>query len=84
MKQKDILLLVVPTFILVVAWIVFSIYHNWGTSTISETLNIQITPIEGKFDKETIDNLKRREKVLPVFEATEEASINVATEEAKQ
>lgn len=84
MKQKDILLLVVPTFILVVAWIVFSIYHNWGTSTIPEALNIQITPIEGKFDKETIDNLKKREKVLPVFEATGEASVNVATEEAKQ
>lgn len=82
MKQKDIILLVVPMFILVVAWIVFSIYHNSVTSTIPEALNVQITPIEGKFDKETINNIKKRERILPSFEATSSPSENAATEGA--
>lgn len=79
MKQKDILLLVVPLFILIVAWIVFTIYHNLVTSTISESLSVQITPIEGRFDKGTIDSLKRREKFLPAFEATNPAQSKQAT-----
>ena len=69
-------------FILVVAWIGFSIYHNSVTSTIPEATNLQITPIEGKFDRETIENIKRRERILSTFEATQE-SPKPATEEAK-
>lgn len=69
MKRKDIILLVIPFFILVLIWIGFSIYHNAVTSTIPEVLNIQITPIPPTFDERTILNLKNREKVLPVFEA---------------
>lgn len=71
MKQKDIILLVVPFFFLILLWIVFSIYHNAVTSTIPEVLNIQITPINPAFDEKTILNLKNREKVLPVFEAAQ-------------
>lgn len=73
MKQKDIILLVVPFFFLILLWIGFSIYHNSVTSTIPEVLNIQITPINPTFDERTILNLKNREKVLPVFEASKEA-----------
>lgn len=69
MKRKDIILLVVPFFILVLIWIGLSIYHNLVTSTIPEVLNIQITPINPAFDEKTILNLKNREKVTPVFEA---------------
>ncbi len=69
MKRKDIILLVVPFFILVLIWIGLSIYHNSVTSTIPEVLNIQITPINPTFDEKTILNLKNREKVTPVFEA---------------
>lgn len=69
MKQKDIILLVVPFFFLILLWIGFSIYHNAVTSTIPEVLNIQITPINPAFDEKTILNLKNREKVTPVFEA---------------
>lgn len=69
MKQKDILLLVIPFFILVVIFIIFSVYHNSVTSTISENLNIQITPISPTFDQKTISNLKKRDKVEPLFDA---------------
>lgn len=68
MKQKDILFLLIPVALLVIAWIVFNIYHNLATSTISEALNTNILPISPSFDTETISNLKTRERVVPVFE----------------
>jgi len=70
MKQKDIILLVVPLFFLVLVWIIFSVYHNSVSSTVSESLNIQIMPIDGRFDENTINELKERENLLPIFEAT--------------
>lgn len=78
MKRKDLILLTVPLFFLVLVWIIFSVYHNSVSSTISESLNVQITPIDREFDKETIEELKNRESLLPIFEAT--GSV-VATEE---
>lgn len=69
MKQKDILLLLIPFSLIVVLYIIFSIYHNIVTSTIPEVLNIQITPISPDFDQKTITDLKKREKITPVFEA---------------
>lgn len=68
MKQKDILFLLIPVTLLVIAWIVFNIYHNSATSTISESLSTNILPISPNFDIKTISNLKEREKVVPAFE----------------
>ena len=68
MKQRDIITLAVPFFILIILWIIFSVYHNSVTSTIPETLNIQITPISPAFDEKAISDLKKREKILPSFE----------------
>lgn len=69
MKQKDILLLLIPFSLLVAVYIGLSIYHNIVTSTIPEALNIQITPISPDFDQRAIMNIKKREKVSPVFES---------------
>lgn len=69
MKQKDILLLLIPFSLIVVLYIALSIYHNIVTSTIPETVNIQITPISPDFNERTIMDIKKREKVVPVFEA---------------
>ena len=68
MKQKDILLIVVPTFIMVVLWIAFSIYHNHVSSTIKDPLSTQIEPISATFDTKTLDNLKQRERLNPLYE----------------
>ena|SRR3989344_1140027 len=68
MKQRDILLIVVPTFIMVVLWVAFSVYHNHISSTISEPLSLQIEPIGESFDLNTLDNLKKRERLSPVYE----------------
>lgn len=67
MKQKDILLLAISSFALIAAWIMFNIYHNSVTSTISETLSVQISPINPTFDTKTIDAIKQRTQVLPIF-----------------
>ncbi len=77
MKQKDILLLLIPFSLLVVLYIIFSIYHNVVTSTIPEVLNIQIIPISPDFDQKTIMDIKKREKVTPLFEAG--GSLKIAT-----
>ena len=68
MKQKDLLIILIPAFILTVLWVIFSIYHNFVSSTIKDPLTYQIIPIEGKFDNDTIDNLKSRARVEPSYE----------------
>lgn len=67
MKQKDILLLIISSFSLVVFWIAFNIYHNIVTSTIPESLSIQIFPISPTFDIKTISALKQRTQVAPIY-----------------
>lgn len=63
MKKKDILLLLISGFILVVAWVGFNIYHTLATSTVSETVVQQILPIPGTFDMRSIEELKKRKKI---------------------
>lgn len=68
MKRNDILSILIPSFIFVVAWIGFSLYHNIASSTISEVLNIQIAPISPDFDSVTINGLKTRQNVTPIYQ----------------
>ncbi|MCL6096790.1 MAG: hypothetical protein M1444_03895 [Patescibacteria group bacterium] len=68
MKQKDILTLLIPSFILIVAWIIFSIYHSSATSTIPPAVDIQISPIKPIFDMDAVSKLKQRQKVIPIYE----------------
>lgn len=68
MRRKDFLLILIPSFIFVVAWIVLSIHHNIASSTISETVNMQISPISAIFDTTTIANLKERQNIVPNYE----------------
>ena len=68
MKRKDLMLLLIPTFIFVVAWTGFSIYHGFVTSTIPANLNTQISPITPSFDTKTINALKDRQDVNPIYD----------------
>jgi hypothetical protein len=67
-KRKDVIFILWLTFITVVAWIGFNIYHITATSTISEELQLQIMPIDPSFDSKTIDKLKSRDRVDPLYE----------------
>lgn len=69
MKQKDFLLILIPGFIITVLWVIFNIYHSHVTSTITDPLSIQIIPINGKFDTNTISKIKDRQKIEPLYEA---------------
>lgn len=68
MKHKDIIVLLTSAFLLVIAWVAFSVYHNSVTSNISETLEKEALPINPKFDEATINKLKERKKILPMYE----------------
>ena len=68
MKQKDILIILILLFVGVIAWIGSSIYHNSVTTTISENTSQDISPIAPNFDTTTINALKQRKGVIPVFE----------------
>lgn len=70
MKKNDVLMILIPSLIFVLAWIGFSLIHNIATSTISETLNTQITAISPSFNTAIIDNLKQRKNVVPIYQIT--------------
>lgn len=73
-KQKDILFIFISSFIVVAAWIGFNIYHIWATSTVSEDLQLELTPIAPAFDDQTMGQLKTRENINPIFASQASAS----------
>ena len=60
MSSKDALILTILTFITVVLWTFFEAYHTYMTSTIPQSLVIQINPLDPKLPKEVVDKLKNR------------------------
>jgi|WetSurMetagenome_2_1015567.scaffolds.fasta_scaffold622566_2 hypothetical protein len=71
MKQKDIIFILASAVFVIVVWIILEVIHNSASSTISEKLNTQIIPINADFDVKTIDNIKKKEKVEPLYTITE-------------
>jgi len=69
MKQKDIIFILVPIVIFVIAWIIFNIYHSAARSTISETQEANLVPISPDFDAKTISEIKARKRVDPLYRA---------------
>lgn len=66
MNQKDAFLLSITTLLTIIAWVGSNIYHASVTSTVPDSLERSVKPIEGKFDTEVIDSIKKRQKVQPV------------------
>jgi len=75
MKQKDIIFILVPIVIFVIAWIVFNIYHSAARSTISEEQKTNLLPISPNFDTKTISEIKARRRVDPLYRISRETSI---------
>lgn len=67
MKQKDFLFFLISICIIIVAWVSFSVYHSSITSTIPESLMVQINPIAPQFSTAAIDKLKKRQKIIPLY-----------------
>ncbi len=83
--QKDILYLSISSFVLVVLWIGFNLYHNYVTTTIAPDLQLEIAPIEPSFNTEIINNLKARTRIEPLYEyKNNQASPTVSPDPATQ
>ncbi len=81
MKQREVLFLVISTFVLIVAWIGFSIYHNLVSSTITAPVEEKIFPIDPNFDTRTIDILRERRSIAPIFQLNNNEATESAAEE---
>lgn len=81
-KRKDVQIILWMTFVTVAAWIGFNIYHISVTSTISEELQIQIAPIDPKFDDNTILRIRAREQIEPMYQFNAAETVNISTPEA--
>ena len=79
MKQKDLLIILIPAFILTVLWVIFSIYHNFVSSTIKDPLTYQIIPIEGKFDNDSLIDILGRKRVTPTYEIEENLILEISS-----
>ncbi len=66
MKGKELLFIVISSFLLTVIWIASNVYHAYATSTIDSLLQVQILPISPDFDQATISKLKQRQPVTPL------------------
>jgi predicted nucleic acid-binding protein len=64
MKKQEAFFILIATFILILAWIVFSILDSAVSSTISQSLHFQIAPISPTFDTKVVDELKKRQQVV--------------------
>lgn len=58
MSSRQSLFLSIFTFLTVIAWIAFDVYHAGVTSTITPVQQELIKPLEPKFDKEALSELK--------------------------
>ena len=60
MNRKEIVILSVITFLTVLVWIFFGIYHAKKTSTITPAQLKQVVPLTPTFDNDIIRKLKSR------------------------
>jgi hypothetical protein len=78
MNRQEAYFILIATFILVLAWIIFSILDSAVNSTISQTLTVQITSISPTFDTNIIEGLKKRQQVIPLdVEPVQQATSSV-------
>lgn len=66
MKKKEFLFILISSSILVFAWIIFSVLESAMNSTISESLQVQTSAIQGTFDTKVIERMKTRQQITPV------------------
>jgi hypothetical protein len=77
-KQSDILFILISSFIVVFAWIAFTLYHIHITSTISRHIQYQLTPVNPTFNQQVIQGLKDREDINPQFGEQQSSSQTAA------
>jgi cytoskeletal protein RodZ len=81
MRKNDILVILIPTLLIVVLWVIFNIYHSFVTTTIPRTVDASIQPINPDFDQKSITDIKSRYEVSPSYELSGE---NIAEAEIEE
>ncbi len=79
MKQKDIIFILGSSVFVIFVWIIFNIYHGSVQSTIPEKTIRKITPIKAEFDLKTVENIKERNNIEPLYNTVSEPSSSSAT-----
>lgn len=80
MYEKNFAIVLLSITIVVIAWVGFSVYHSFVTSTLDNSLTTQIMPIRKNFNPQVLDLLRQRMSTQPTYELdmsltqTEEAS----------
>jgi hypothetical protein len=69
MKQRNLVIILIPIFVLTVLWVISNVYHSYVNSTIELPVADQIIPINGSFDTKTIEQIKTRARTSPLDEA---------------
>lgn len=62
--MKNVILFSMVTFIMVIVWIGFSIYHNQTSTTVAPNISTLIDPIVARFDTKTLESLRTRKPVV--------------------
>lgn len=79
MKRNDAYFFLIATFILVVVWVLVSLFNSATNSTISGALTAQILPISPNFDLQTIQTLKKRALVSPIADVPTSTETNASS-----
>jgi len=66
-QQKNLFYILVPSTILVILWIIFSVYNKSVTSTISSTQTQAIESISPVFPTGILSDLRKRQPIEPLF-----------------
>lgn len=74
MNQKDLIKLLTFASIAVFAWIVFNVLHSRLSTTISEEVSMQISPITPSFNTQDVSLLKNRLQIQPILQLGNNAS----------
>lgn len=86
-QYQNLLYLIVPSFIVILAWIGFTIYNKRVATTITESQSLTIQPINSSFNKEVLNSLRKRKVVTPNLNliktdnqiSSQEATLNVTS-----
>lgn len=66
-QQKNLLYILVPSTILIILWIAFSVYNRSVMNTINKSQSIAIQPISPVFPTGVIESLKKRKSFTPLY-----------------
>jgi len=65
-QQQNILFILIPSTILIVLWIIFSVYNKSVMTTISQSQFSAIQPILPVFPTDVLADLKKRNAIAPL------------------